>query len=63
MKASRVKRPDVAAYLNNPGLDMAGFRLQGSIAGVPAGEYRIGVAQQHDRGFVYCEFPNAITLQ
>jgi hypothetical protein len=62
MKAPRVSRPDVAVHLHDPRYEMAGFDLQGGLADVPPGRYRVGIAQPQREGVLYCEFPNVITL-
>jgi hypothetical protein len=62
MKAPRVSRPDVAVHLKDPRFEMAGFDLQGGLADVPPGRYRVGIAQPQRDGVLYCEFPNTVAF-
>lgn len=63
MPGVRTRRDDVSAHFKDAGLAMSGFSGRGSIFGVPAGEYRLGLAQARGDSVVYCEFPNVITLR
>ena len=62
IQATRVARPDVAAVFQEPRFEMSGYALQGSIVGLPAGEYRVSILQKRGAGFVSCDVPSAITI-
>jgi len=60
--ARRVRRPDVADLLASPRYERSGFRVSGSIAQLPSGDYRLAIAQGRPAGLVVCEFPNVLTI-
>jgi len=62
IRATRVARPDVAAVFKEPRFEMSGYTLQGSIVGLPPGDYRVSIRQQRGTGFVSCDVPSVITV-
>ena len=62
MRATRAARPDVAAAFKEPRLEMSGYTLEGSIVGLPPGDYRVSIRQKRGDGHVSCEVPPAITI-
>ena len=53
--ARRLPRPDVADAFHNPRLQMAGLQLVGSMGDLPAGTYRILIAQDGPDGTALCD--------
>jgi hypothetical protein len=62
LRATRVSRPDVAAVFKEPRFEMSGYTLQGSIVGLPPGDYHVSILQKRGAGFVSCDAPGAITI-
>jgi hypothetical protein len=51
----RIPRPDVADAFHNPRLQMAGLQLVGSMGDLPAGTYRILIAEDGSDGTSLCD--------
>ena len=62
LRATRVARPDVAAVFKEPRFEMSGYTLQGSIVGLPPGDYRVSILQKRGAGFVSCDTLGAVTI-
>jgi hypothetical protein len=62
MRATRVATPDVAAVFKQPRFEMSGYTLQGSIVGLPPGDYRVSILQKRGNGFVSCDTHGTITI-
>ena len=48
-------RPDVAAAIGKPSLATAGYRLDGSLEGIPPGSYRVALVWARPDGWMSCD--------